>query len=54
MFLQPWYRYFDLSPPEIGELINLPNAGKLVHKLVHFFPKLQYVNLGLPSVLSNC
>ncbi|KAE9386751.1 Sec63-domain-containing protein [Gymnopus androsaceus JB14] len=37
----PWYRYFDLSPPEIGELINLQNAGRLVHRLVHSFPKLQ-------------
>ncbi|KAF8886795.1 putative RNA helicase [Infundibulicybe gibba] len=37
----PWYRYFDLSPPEIGELINIPAAGKLVHRLVHSFPKLQ-------------
>ncbi|KAF9443271.1 Sec63-domain-containing protein [Macrolepiota fuliginosa MF-IS2] len=37
----PWYRYFDLSPPEIGELIGIPNAGKLVHRLVHNFPKLQ-------------
>ena len=37
----PWYRYFDLSPPEIGELIGIQNAGKLVHRLVHNFPKLQ-------------
>jgi pre-mRNA-splicing helicase BRR2 len=37
----PWYRYFDLSPPEIGELIGVPNAGRLVHRLVHNFPKLQ-------------
>ncbi|EIW74460.1 Sec63-domain-containing protein [Coniophora puteana RWD-64-598 SS2] len=37
----PWYRYFDLTPPEIGELIGLPNAGRLVHRLVHSFPKLQ-------------
>ncbi|KAJ7578996.1 putative RNA helicase [Mycena floridula] len=37
----PWYRYFDLSPPEIGELIGLANAGRLVHRLVHSFPKLQ-------------
>ena len=36
----PWYRYFDLSPPEIGELIGIQNAGKLVHRLVHSFPKL--------------
>lgn len=32
------------SPPEIGELIGIPNAGRLVHRLVHNFPKLQYVN----------
>ncbi|KDR76589.1 hypothetical protein GALMADRAFT_139507 [Galerina marginata CBS 339.88] len=37
----PWYRYFDLTPPEIGELIGVPNAGRLVHRLVHNFPKLQ-------------
>ncbi|KAF8328166.1 Sec63-domain-containing protein [Cantharellus anzutake] len=37
----PWYRYFDLLPPEIGELIGIPNAGKLVHRLVHSFPKLE-------------
>ena len=27
----PWYRYFDLSPPEIGELLGIQNADKLVH-----------------------
>jgi pre-mRNA-splicing helicase BRR2 len=37
----PWYRYFDLNPPELGELIGQPNAGNLVHRLVHSFPKLQ-------------
>ncbi|TIB36491.1 hypothetical protein E3P84_00909 [Wallemia ichthyophaga] len=36
----PWYRYFDLDPPELGELIGNPKAGKLVHKMVHSFPKL--------------
>jgi pre-mRNA-splicing helicase BRR2 len=36
----PWYRYFDLSPPELGELLGLQNAGRLVHRLVHQFPKL--------------
>lgn len=36
----PWYRYFDLTPPELGELIGISNAGKLVHRLVHNFPKL--------------
>lgn len=37
----PWYRYFDLTPPEIGELIGILNAGRLVHRLVHNFPKHQ-------------
>ncbi|KAG6330761.1 hypothetical protein ID866_8327, partial [Astraeus odoratus] len=37
----PWYRYFDLTPPELGELIGIPNAGRLVHRLVHNFPNLQ-------------
>ncbi|KAI0302834.1 Sec63-domain-containing protein [Multifurca ochricompacta] len=37
----PWYRYFDLTPPEVGELLGIPNAGRLVHRLVHNFPKLQ-------------
>ena len=31
------------TPPEIGELLGIPNAGRLVHRLVHNFPKLQYV-----------
>ncbi|KAG8908173.1 DEIH-box ATPase [Tulasnella sp. 403] len=36
----PWHRYFDLQPPELGELIGIQNAGKTVHRLVHCFPKL--------------
>ncbi|KAG6378229.1 hypothetical protein JVT61DRAFT_13929 [Boletus reticuloceps] len=36
-----WYQYFDLDPPELGELIGIPNAGCLIHQLVHNFPKLQ-------------
>ncbi|GAA6018807.1 hypothetical protein JCM10207_000247 [Rhodosporidiobolus poonsookiae] len=37
----PWYRYFDLEPAELGELIGDPKAGRLVHRLVHQFPKLE-------------
>ncbi|KAI5476145.1 pre-mRNA-splicing helicase BRR2 [Pseudohyphozyma bogoriensis] len=37
----PWYRYFDLEPAELGELIGDPRAGRLVHRLVHQFPKLE-------------
>ena len=29
------------NPPEIGELLGIPNAVRLVHRLVHNFPKLQ-------------
>ncbi|KAG4303783.1 hypothetical protein PORY_002808 [Pneumocystis oryctolagi] len=36
-----WNRYFDLDPHELGELINVPKAGKLVHKLIQHFPKLE-------------
>lgn len=38
---QPWYRYFDLNPLELEELVGVPNADRLVHRLVHSFPKLQ-------------
>ncbi len=27
--------YFDVTPPKIRELIGIPNAGRLVHRLVH-------------------
>ncbi|KAG6830759.1 hypothetical protein H0H92_014840 [Tricholoma furcatifolium] len=37
----PWFRYFDLEAAGIPELIGIPNAGRLVHRLVHNFPKLQ-------------
>ena len=53
MLWQPWYRYFDLTPPEIGELIGIPNAGRLVHRLVHNFPKLQYVCISTCVSLSD-
>ena len=40
-------------PPEIGELIGIPNAGRLVHRLVHNFPKLQYVCISTCVSLSD-
>ncbi|CAJ0749211.1 10358_t:CDS:2 [Entrophospora sp. SA101] len=36
----PWERYFDLNVQELGELIGVPKAGKMLHKLVHEFPKI--------------
>ncbi|XP_062161026.1 DExH-box ATP-dependent RNA helicase DExH12-like [Alnus glutinosa] len=35
-----WERYYDLSSQEIGELIRIPKMGRLLHKFVHQFPKL--------------
>ncbi|KAF0300038.1 putative U5 small nuclear ribonucleoprotein helicase [Amphibalanus amphitrite] len=37
----PFERLYDLGPSEIGELIRAPKMGKLIHKYVHQFPKLE-------------
>ncbi|CAO1628538.1 unnamed protein product [Sympodiomycopsis kandeliae] len=37
----PWARLRDLEPNEIGELIGVPKAGRLVHRLVNQFPRLE-------------
>lgn len=37
----PWNRLRDLEPNEIGELIGIPKAGRLVHRLVRQFPRLE-------------
>jgi len=35
-----WERYYDLSSKEIGELIRAPKMGRILHKFIHQFPKL--------------
>ncbi|PKI82775.1 Brr2p [Malassezia vespertilionis] len=50
----PWSRMRDLEPNEIGELIGIPKAGRLVHRLVHQFPRLElqaYFQPLTPSLL---
>lgn len=37
----PWDRLLDLGPNEIGELIRVPKLGKMVHKFINQFPKLE-------------
>lgn len=37
----PWERYYDLSSLELGELVRSPKLGKLLHILVHQFPRLE-------------
>eukprot|EP00922_Rhytidocystis_sp_ex-Travisia-forbesii_P046831 GHVS01069806.1.p1 GENE.GHVS01069806.1~~GHVS01069806.1.p1 ORF type:complete len:2164 (-),score=326.56 GHVS01069806.1:2269-8760(-) len=36
-----WDRYYDLSSTELGELVRVPKMGKILHRLVHQFPKLE-------------
>lgn len=44
----PWERFYDLEPSEIGELIHAPKMGKLLHKYIHHFPKLELSTQVLP------
>lgn len=37
----PWTSYFGLDPPQMGELLGMPKAGKLVCQLVQKFPRLE-------------
>lgn len=36
----PWERYYDLSPQDLGEPLQLPKMGKKLHRLIHQFPKV--------------
>ncbi|KAJ3190089.1 DEIH-box ATPase [Gaertneriomyces sp. JEL0708] len=36
-----WDRYWDLNPQELGELCGVPKMGKVIHKAVHSFPKVE-------------
>ena len=35
-----WSRYADLTPSDLGELVGVPKMGRVLHKLVHQFPRL--------------
>ncbi|ORX48547.1 Sec63-domain-containing protein [Hesseltinella vesiculosa] len=48
----PWDRYFDLNPQELGELAGQPKGGRLLHKLIHQFPKLDIQTHVLPITRS--
>ncbi|RVE44496.1 hypothetical protein evm_010825 [Chilo suppressalis] len=37
----PWEKLYDLGPNEIGELVRAPKLGKMLHKHIHQFPKLE-------------
>uniref|UniRef100_K3WCS9 Helicase ATP-binding domain-containing protein n=1 Tax=Globisporangium ultimum (strain ATCC 200006 / CBS 805.95 / DAOM BR144) TaxID=431595 RepID=K3WCS9_GLOUD len=36
-----WEKYTDLEPADLGQLINNPQFGKQLYKLIHQFPKLE-------------
>ncbi|EPX74852.1 U5 snRNP complex subunit Brr2 [Schizosaccharomyces octosporus yFS286] len=35
-----WYRYFDLDPAELGELIGVPKEGRRIYNMVQSFPRI--------------
>ncbi|KAF9159441.1 DEIH-box ATPase [Actinomortierella ambigua] len=35
-----WNRYFDLSAQELGELVGVPKAGRLLERYIHEFPRV--------------
>ncbi|PHT28564.1 U5 small nuclear ribonucleoprotein kDa helicase [Capsicum baccatum] len=35
-----WDQYYDLSSQELGKLIRFPKEGRILHKFIHQFPKL--------------
>lgn len=37
----PWSSYFGLDPPNMGELLGMPKAGRTVCNLVNKFPRLE-------------
>lgn len=36
-----WEKYQDLEPADLGQLINNPQFGKQLYKLIHQFPRLE-------------
>jgi pre-mRNA-splicing helicase BRR2 len=36
-----WERSYDHQPQEIGELVRFPKMGKMIHRFVHQFPRLE-------------
>ncbi|XP_030527383.2 DExH-box ATP-dependent RNA helicase DExH12-like [Rhodamnia argentea] len=47
-----WERYYDLSSQELGELIRAPKQGRMLHKFIHQFPKLNLAAHVLPITRS--
>ncbi|KAF2013170.1 Sec63-domain-containing protein [Aaosphaeria arxii CBS 175.79] len=48
----PWSSYFGLDPPNMGELLGMPKAGRLVCQLVEKFPRLEIEAIPRPVTRS--
>lgn len=48
----PWSNYFGLDPPQMGELLGMPKAGKAVCQLVNKFPRLELEAIPRPVTRS--
>lgn len=48
----PWERMYDLSTQELGELVSMPKVGRLLYKMVHHFPKLEFQTTVQPLMPS--
>ena len=36
-----WEMFYDLGHNEIGEMLRMPKLGKVIHRYVHQFPRLE-------------
>jgi pre-mRNA-splicing helicase BRR2 len=48
-----WERLYDLNHTELGELIRQPKYGKMIHKLIHQFPRLDLASHIQPITRST-
>jgi pre-mRNA-splicing helicase BRR2 len=48
----PWSSYFGLDPPNMGELLGMPKAGRTVCNLVNKFPRLELEAIPRPVTRS--
>ena len=48
----PWERYYDMRASQFGELVRAPKLGKVLHRAVHQFPRLELQAHVLPITRS--
>ena len=45
-----WSRYSDLTSSDLGELVGVPKMGRILHKLVHQFPRIEISNAHIQPI----